>query len=80
MLEDCDPEALGVVVDFMYGTELTGMVMMHSANTNFVPLIVRFFQTLSFDLGGQNSLIAMTQRPHDQLILLTGAGDAEQGN
>ena len=44
MLKDCDPEALGVVVDFMYGTDLTDMVMMHSANSNFVPLIVMNFK------------------------------------
>ena len=32
VLEDCDPEALGAVVDFMYGTDLPDMVMMNSYN------------------------------------------------
>ena len=35
VLDGCDPEALGLVVGFMYGTDLTDMVIMHSANTGW---------------------------------------------
>ena len=32
VLDGCDPAALAVVVDFMYGTEMADLVMINSAN------------------------------------------------